>query len=52
MKVYTFVINGFFKGEVHARTLWGAKSKARVIYTKMFIQPITEMIISCKVVES
>ena len=52
MKVYTFVINGFFKGQVHARTLWGAKNKARVMYSKMFVQPITEMIVACKFVES
>ena len=46
MKTFTFTVNGFFKGQVQARTLWGAKRKIRAMYERMFAPPIESMVVS------
>jgi hypothetical protein len=46
MKTFTFNVNGFFKGQVQARTLWGAKRKVRAMYERMFAPPIENMVLS------
>lgn len=46
MKTFTFNVNGFFKGQVQARTLWGAKRKVRAMYEKIFSPPIENMVLS------
>ena len=46
MKTFTFNVNGFFKGQVQARTLWGAKRKIRAMYERMFAPPIENMVVS------